>query len=115
MTQYQTEKDFSEAVVDYARSQGWEVWRTWYSAHSPPGEPDLRMVRPPRVVFAELKTMKGKLSEHQKRARDLLEECGGVEYFLWRPDDWSSIEDILERKVGRTHTANLSGGLDARH
>jgi len=109
VTQYQTEKDFSQAVVDYARTQGWEVWRTWRSKHSPPGEPDLRLVRPPRVVFAELKSMKGKLSEHQVRARNLLEQCGGVEYFLWQPDQWDDIEAELERKIGHTHTHGLSG------
>ena len=97
MTQYQNEKEFAQTVVEYARTQGWEVWRTWRSVHSPPGEPDLRMIRPPRVVFAELKTMKGKLSLHQKRAKALLEECGGVEYCLWRPSDWDAIEDILNR------------------
>ena len=48
MTQYQTEKGFSQAVVDYAHTQGWTVWRTYDSRHSPAGEPDLRMVRPPR-------------------------------------------------------------------
>ena len=104
MTQYQNEKDFSQAVVDYARSQGWEVWRTWRSIHSPPGEPDLRMVRPPVVIFAELKTMKGKLSEHQERAAELLGRCDGVQYFLWRPDAWDSIEEVLEQKIGQPHT-----------
>ena len=40
--------------------------------HSPKGEPDLRLVRPPRVVFLELKADKGKLTPEQTEGLDLL-------------------------------------------
>ena len=61
-----TEKDFQAAVRDYAQLRGWRVFCTWDSRHSPAGEPDLRMARPPRVVFAELKTATGKVSDTQE-------------------------------------------------
>ena len=51
MTQYQNEKDFAQAVVGYARAQGWLVGYTYDSRKSEPGEPDLRMVRPPVVIL----------------------------------------------------------------
>lgn len=95
MTQYQTEKGFSQAVVDYAHIQGWLVFRTYDSRHSPAGEPDLRMVRPPRVIFAELKVGKNQPTAYQREALGLLGQCPGVETYLWRPDQWDMIEEIL--------------------
>ena len=56
-----TEKDFQTTVIDLARTYGWIVGFTHDSRKSEPGEPDLRMVRPPRVIFAELKTVKGQI------------------------------------------------------
>jgi hypothetical protein len=99
-----TEKDFQATVIDMARTYGWIVGFTHDSRKSEPGEPDLRMVRPPRVIFAELKTVKGKLSKGRwnKSGRwlpgqdewgEALAECPGVEHYLWRPTD--NIEDIL--------------------
>ena len=94
--EFQTEKEFSQAVVDFARAKGWLVFRTYHSKHSPPGEPDLRMVRPPRVIFAELKVQRGKVSIHQELALECLRACPGVETYLWRPDCWNTLERILE-------------------
>jgi hypothetical protein len=91
-----TEKDFQAAVREYAELHGWTVFSTWNSRHSPNGEPDLRMVRPPRVIFAELKSAKGKLSAAQAHVIDLLRLCDGVETYIWRPGEWPLIEGILE-------------------
>ena len=66
------------------------------SKGSPAGEPDLRMVRPPRVLFAELKRERNAtVSPDQKRAAELLKACPCVEYYLWRPSDWDEIERVL--------------------
>ncbi len=94
--QFRTEKDFSQAVVDFARANNWLVFRTYRSKHSPPGEPDLRMVRPPRVIFAELKVKRGRLSLRQAVALDVLSQCPGVETYLWYDKDWDEIERILK-------------------
>ena len=64
---------------------------------SEPGVPDLLLVRSPRVIFAELKSQKGRLDikqrysprtgralPNQKDWKDALEACTGVEYFLWK-------------------------------
>ena len=91
-----SEKDFAQAVVEYAQAWGWTVWRTWNSKHSPAGEPDLRMVRPPRVIFAELKSETGKLTTKQAEAVALLRECPGTWCYVWRPSDWDEIEGVLE-------------------
>ena len=90
------EKDFQATVIEKARACGWMVFWTWHSVHSPKGEPDLRLVRPPRVIFAELKTMKGQMTPDQREARDLLIDCPGVEWYLFRPNDWDQIDEVLE-------------------
>ncbi len=90
-----SEKDFKQAVRDLAVLLGWTVWCTWDSRHSPAGEPDLRMVRPPRFIVAELKAERGRLTRLQRQALDLLAECPGVESYLWRPRDWVQIEEVL--------------------
>ena len=104
-----TEKDFQATVIDLARSLGWIVGFTHDSRKSEPGEPDLRMVHPVqyRVIFAELKTAKGKLTKGrytksgrwlpgQDQWQDALISCPGVEYYLWRPDGLDGeIEQIL--------------------
>ena len=104
-----TEKDFQATVIALARQLGWIVGFTHDSRHSEPGEPDLRMVHPTqhRVIFAELKTVKGKLTKgrYNKSGRwmtgqdewqDALTSCPGIEYYLWRPDGLDGeIERIL--------------------
>ena len=91
-----TEKDFQHAVREFAEGCGWTIFTTWKSFNSPMGEPDLRMVRPPRVIFAELKSMKGKLTPAQADALALLSACPGVEAYRWTPADWPAIESVLE-------------------
>ena len=90
------EASFQRAVVEYARYCGWKVFWTYNSRHSPPDDLDLRMVRPPRVVFAELKTDKGKLTPGQAETIELLKQTP-VEVHLWRPSMWPEIERVLAR------------------
>ena len=54
-----SEKAWQNTVRKAAEALGWRVMTTWSSKHSPKGEPDLRMIRPPRVIFAELKSANG--------------------------------------------------------
>jgi hypothetical protein len=89
------EKDFLQAVRDYARLMGWEDYHTWQSVHSPAGFPDLVLVRPPRIVFAELKVGNRQPTPAQERWLNLLRECPGVEAYLWRPEDWEKIQMLL--------------------
>ena len=102
-----SEKQWQGTVINYARSQGWLVGFTYDARKSEPGEPDLRMVRPPRYVEAELKTEKGKLTKGrwnkagtrwlsgQDEWGDALSACPGLEYYLWRPSDWDEVEKVL--------------------
>jgi len=97
-----TEDDLLAYVLDLSKLFGWQRahfrpartghgWRTAVSGDGA-GFPDLALCRPPRLVFAELKSATGKLSHHQQHWLTLLAEIPGVEVFLWRPKD---LDDIV--------------------
>jgi hypothetical protein len=97
----QTEKQFMEAVVEYARLCGWKVFHPFDSRRSEAGWPDLSMVRDGVLLFAELKTERGRISRAQCDWLELLVEVmaghENVRVRVWRPRDWASIELELAR------------------
>lgn len=102
------ERDFQRAVLDYARLHGWlavhfRPARTSKGYRTPiegdgVGWPDLVLVRPPRLLFAELKTDRGKLSPAQERWLDVLGQVPGIEVRIWRPRDWERIVETLRKE-----------------
>jgi hypothetical protein len=98
-----SEKDFQKAVTDALNALGWrwyhsrpartsKGWRTALSGDA--GYPDITAVRRDRVLFIELKTERGRLSEEQGVwLADL--GAAGAEVFCWRPSDWPEIEATL--------------------
>ncbi len=95
-----TEKQFEGQVKHLARLFGWKYYHTWRSIHSPAGFPDVVMVRPPRLIFAELKSEKGELTNEQEEWATELQAIAdhslGVMYFIWKPTDWERILEILK-------------------
>ena len=104
----QTEEEFMAQVMELARARNWKVYHPYDSRRSSYGYPDLTMVRPPRVIFMELKSEKGQLDikqryspktgralPNQKDWKDAFESCPGVEYYLWRPTDWEDLVKVL--------------------
>jgi hypothetical protein len=102
------ENELLKCVVALAKYHGWlcahfrpaltnKGWRTPVEADGA-GFPDLVLAKVRNVfavvLFVELKSQKGKLSEAQKAWRDILYPT----YYLWRPGDWISgkIEKVLE-------------------
>jgi hypothetical protein len=92
-----TEKQFEGQVKDLAKIFGWKYYHTWRSFHSPAGFPDCVMVRGQRIIFAELKSEKGSVSEKQQEWLDALGNVGDkdVQVYLWRPDDIEEIVEVL--------------------
>lgn len=90
-----TEKEFQAQVIDLATTLGWTTYHPWLSIRSPRGWPDLAMCRPPRLVLAELKSERGKVTPAQAGWLDLLGQCPGVEVHLWRPADFDEIVTLL--------------------
>jgi hypothetical protein len=82
-------------VIEFAALVGWRVYHTHDSRRSATGFPDLAMVRGGRLVFAELKTSRGRVGRDQAGWLDALAGCGAVESYLWRPADWATIERVL--------------------
>ena len=90
-----SEREFQQTVIEYATLLGWTVWHTPDSRATNAGEPDLRLLRPPRVIFAELKSQRGSVKATQRAAIAALGQCEGVEVYLWRPGDWDAIVRVL--------------------
>lgn len=90
-----TEREFRQQILDLAKLCGWKCYFTWNSIHSPAGFPDLVLVRK-KIIFAEIKSEKGKLSDAQEIWKGYLIGAHG-EYYTWRPSNWNGIVEILKR------------------
>jgi hypothetical protein len=93
----ETERQFQQAVEDLARALRWRVYHTYDSRRSAPGFPDLVLARQDEpIIFAELKTDKGRVSPAQAEWLAALEDTASdVEVHVWRPSEWSAIERRL--------------------
>jgi hypothetical protein len=90
-----SERELTTYVRDVARLHGWRRYHAWLSKHSPAGFPDEVLLRPPRLVFAELKSERGRLSDEQEAWLEELRAVPGVEVFVWRPADMDAIASVL--------------------
>jgi hypothetical protein len=116
--QWSSEGAFQSDVVAQARANGWGltikqaknlaqeaaayrvmpppldglIFHPRYSLGSEPGWPDLVLVRRAdrRVLFRELKTDAGKVSQRQADVLELLAYVG-LDVAIWRPRDWAGI------------------------
>lgn len=95
------ERDFQAQVLKLARLTGWLCYHTHDSRRSAAGFPDLVLVRPPQIVFAELKSESGKLRPEQEAWLKALAGSESVEAALWRPRHWPEIEQTLHKGRGR--------------
>ena len=101
-----TEAMFQVQVIEYAKLRGWRVahfrpamnrrgvWAT--QMQGDPGFPDLVLAREGQVVFAELKSKRGKVTPDQQAWRWALGAGRpGCSAHIWRPNDCSQIERVL--------------------
>ena len=86
-----SEKDFLAGVTELATLAGWLVYHTYDSRRSQAGFPDLTMAKGGRLIFAELKTQKGRVTPLQQVWLDELEKIKEVEVYLWRPSNMDEI------------------------
>jgi hypothetical protein len=89
------EKEFQKWMQDYAGSQQWKWHHVFHPKYAPAGFPDLVLMRPPELMFIELKSHStyAKVSASQLEWLNGLEACN-VEAHLWTPSD---IPEILVR------------------
>ena len=100
-----TEAELSRLVVGAAVQLGWKVYGIGRSDKSrllhpsAIGYPDLTMHRPGMVIYAELKTHRGKVEPEQQEWLDLLAGTF-TQVYVWRPQHWldGSIIEILRSR-----------------
>ena len=93
-----SEDDLLRHVRKEAKRHRWKAYHPYNSERSEEGFPDVVLVKPPWVIFTELKVddeSRGKLSPDQLVWKILLEDCPGVRYYLWRPRDFQDILEVL--------------------
>ena len=104
-----TEAEFQSQIIDYAHLRGWLVahfrgvrvqrgngtvhYQTPVAADGK-GFVDLVLVRE-RVVFAEIKVGKNKMTNEQNMWADALWKAGRQEFYLWYPKDFDDIVKVL--------------------
>lgn len=81
-----TEAALLSNVRALAKQFGWMAYHTWRSDNSEPGFPDLVLMRPPLLLFRELKSEGGRLKPEQRRWLEELAACG-QDVGVWRPVD----------------------------
>lgn len=89
------ETALQNVIIEMARLFRWRHYHSWTSIHSPAGFPDLVLVRPPRLIFAELKARNRHPTRRQEEWLADLRSVPGIETYLWRPDDLGEIERLL--------------------
>jgi len=94
----ESEAHFMNRIRRRAKLLGWEDFHQQDSMGTRAGLPDLILVRPPRVIFAELKSEHGRLTRAQRHTLANLMGCPGVETYIWKPHDMDTIWNILAGK-----------------
>jgi hypothetical protein len=110
-----SEAAFQRQIEQLAGFYGWTTYHTHDSRRSAPGFPDLVLVRPPELIFAELKTDKGRIRPEQQQWLTMLYEVSvaveravsrgpvsdeldpRIDTYVWRPRDFDDINDRLAR------------------
>jgi hypothetical protein len=98
------ERDFATQVEHLLDLFGW-TWKhdepalrqsgTWATAfRGARGFPDYVATRDGRLVFAEIKNERGRISKAQADWLDVL-RLTAAEVYLWRPEDLQAIKDVL--------------------
>ena len=97
-----TETEFRKDVMAFAKEHGWHVYYVRDSRRvTSKGFPDLTMRRGHDVLFAELKTNAGRLTQDQQ---DWLLALGGV---VWRPRDWPIITKRLQSLINTSELEHV--------
>ena len=105
---FRNERAFTDAVIDLAKMNGWRVMHmrgnTARLIQGHAGFPDLVLVRPPHLIFAELKVGRNVPTPEQQEWLDALTDCEVEPYgmpgpsagvYAWRPEQWDAIVKVL--------------------
>jgi hypothetical protein len=90
-----SEKAFMQQVRDLARLRGWLCYHTHDSRRSEPGFPDLVLLKPPLLLFVELKRDGEAPTKAQERWLGSLSGVARVSVQVWSPQDWDEVVATL--------------------
>ena len=82
-----SEGEFQSSILDLVRALGLQAYHTHDSRRSQKGFPDLVIVGSNGVLYRELKTMTGVVTEEQKYWLSIL-QAAGADVAIWRPNLW---------------------------
>lgn len=88
------EAEWQEQVEQIAGLCGWAKFHVRDSRGSEEGFPDLLLIRPPRLLVAELKREGEKPTGAQLLWLTLFAGVG-AETFVWRPNDFDEVVNVL--------------------
>lgn len=103
-----SEAAFQSLVIDVAEFNGWTVHHQqptkaksghWITAGRA-GFPDLTLLRPPQLVFLELKRVGAEATAKQRRWIAGLQRVPGVEAYVVTPEDIASVFLLLVSPAG---------------
>lgn len=104
-----TEAEWSNLVVARFRDAGWMCFHAergrgrdgdWMTNTSDPGLPDWLFIRPPTVLFVELKRQRNrKPAPEQVRVIAALQACTTVEGYFARPADFPALMALCDQSV----------------
>jgi Holliday junction resolvase len=100
-----SEAQFTRQVLTLLGLLGWRAvhhrpartrdgWRTAVAGSGAVGWPDIFAVRGDRALAVELKAAHGTL-QHEQREWLVALAAAGIEVYVWKPSDWSEIEQVL--------------------
>lgn len=112
MTETQWDALVFRGPKSIAKQCGWTSYHVLRSRGSAPGYPDRTAWRD-RLVLAELKTEKGKISDRQVDVLSGLAKAG-AEVYLWRPNDLDEIGHVMAGRWTWDPVARLLVGDDRR-
>ena len=98
--------ELQRAIIEMAKLLGWRIMhyaagedadRLANADRGPSRLPRPGAARPPRLIFAELKSKRGRVDFDQATWLNGLNEVKGVEQYCWRPADWElgTVEEVL--------------------
>jgi hypothetical protein len=99
------ESDYQREIVAYAKLKNWAVVHftklyhrgRWFTPAAIDGKgfPDLILVRDERILFIEVKTDTGRLTNEQILWRKRILRCG-LSFIVARPSTYEEVKTILE-------------------
>lgn len=86
---------WQQQVTDLGLTRGWEFHHQRISRQSKDGWPDCSLVRPPRLIFVEIKRIGDTVSRAQWYWLTLLSQVPAVECYVFWPTDWGEVVGVL--------------------